>query len=230
MAKIFYSSLVNRIAGKLSGSILSTTKGIHYLKRHNPRPTDHRTEKQANIRQQISDLSGEWYNLTDTQKKLWTSYASMLPRPLSGINAYVSTNQRLIYYLGNSYKRSTPPPTPSTPKHPQGLTVQPHGTSDFCVFWTNPTDVSTFVVANYRPVFGIERTTSQQWRFGVVAATNLLSALIETDYVVGTIVKFKVRTIDLFGRASPWMHVLEKTALYAKRYGYSSYGYSFYGP
>lgn len=230
MAKIEYSALLNRISGKLAGTILSTTKGISYLKQHNPRPTNHRTQKQIEIRGQISDLAGQWYSLSDTQKSLWETYASMLPKPMSGINAYISTNQRLIYYLGQSAQRAAPPPTPSTPEHPQGVSVAPHGTSDFCISWTRPTDPNTHVVVDYRPVMGIERTTSQQWKFGAVATSNLLSALVTTDYDVGTIVKFKVRTIDTYGRASPWTHVLEKSALYAGRYGHSSYGYAFYGP
>ena len=230
MAKIELSALVNRIRGKLSGTVLSTTKGINYLKRYNPKPVQHRTRLQAQIRGAASDLSGEWYSLSSTLKDLWQAYASMLPRPMSAINAYISLNQRLIHYFGTTAKRTAPPPTPATPEHVQGLSIIPKGTSDFCITWTKPTDANTHVVVNYRPLFGIERTTSQQWKFGAVAASNLLSARINTAYDAGTIIKFKVRTIDTYGRASPWMNVMQKTALYAGRYGYSSYGYAFYGP
>lgn len=228
MAIISFSALVNKISGKLSGTIFSSTKGITYLKKHNPSPTDHRSIKQVEIRQQISDLSGEYYSLSDTQKELWESYACMLPNPLSGINAFVSLNQKLIYYFDPTKKTNSPPLTPGTPQHLIGLTISPFGPSDFSVSWTSPSFSTLTVIINYRPGIGIERTTSQQWKFGGTEAASSLSKLIDTDYDAGRILKFKCRTIDLSGRLSPWSHAFPETSLLAGRYGYPAYGYAYY--
>lgn len=228
MARIQYSALINKFQGKLCGSIFASSKGVNYIKRHNQNNTDYRSVKQIEVRNIISDLSGEFYSLTDTQKDLWTSYASMLSKPVSAINCYISLNHKLIYYLGPSAKRSSPPLTPGTPTHLSGLSAHAYGTSDFTIAWTSPALSTLTVIINYRPVFGIERTTSQQWKFGATVSSDSLSKLIETDYDIGTIVKFKCRTIDLSGRLSPWSHVFSHEALNAGRYGEPAYGYAFY--
>jgi len=228
MARIQYSALVNQIQGKLSGSVLASTKGITYIKRHNQNNTDRRSIKQIEIRNVISDLSGEFYSLTDTQKSLWSAYAAMLSIPVSAINCYISHNHKLIYYLGLASKITSPPLFPGTPTHLSGLSAQAYGTSDFTISWTSPALSTLTVIINYRPVFGIERTTSQQWKFGATVASNSLSKLIQTDYDIATIVKFECRTIDLSGRLSPWSHVFSHEALNAGRYGEPAYGYAFY--
>jgi len=230
MAKIFYSALVNTIAGKLLYGVLSRTKGISYLKSYNPTPTDRRTQRQVQVRSQISYLAGQWYLLSSTLKDLWNDYAAAHPDPQSGINAYIGVNQRLMYYFGSGARRTAPPPTPDTPEHPQGTNVLSLGAMDFCVTWTRPTDPNTFTAVNYRPVLGIERTASLQWKFGGTAGGDKRSIRINTDYPHDYRVKFRVRSLDLLGRASPWSHVHDRGPSFAGRYGYSSYGYSYYGP
>jgi len=228
MAIVQYSGLVNRIGGKLAGSVFSSTKGIAYIKRHNANVTDHRSSRQLDIRQIISDLAGEYYSLSDTQKELWNSYASMLSEPVSGINCFIALNQKLIYYLGLSKKRTSPPLTPGTPTHLSGLSASPSGTSDFIISWTSPALSTLTIIINYRPMFGIERTTSQQWHFGATAASSELSKVILTDYDLSTLVKFKCRTINEYGILSPWSHVFSQSALNAGIYGQPGYGYAFY--
>jgi len=228
MARIQYSSLVNQILGRLAGSVFASTKGICYIKRYNQSASNYRSIKQTEIRNIINDLSGEFYSLTDTQKSLWAAYASMLSKPVTAINCYISHNLKLIYYFDKASKISSPPLFPGTPAHLSGLTSQAYGTSDSTISWTSPALSTLTVIINYRPVFGIERTTSQQWKFGATCSSNLLSKLIETDYDVSTILRFKCRTIDHSGRLSPWSHISSHEALNAGRYGEPAYGYAFY--
>lgn len=230
MAKIFYTALINTIRGRLPNSVFARTRGVHYLKAHNPTPADRRTTRQTQIRGQISTLAGQWYSLTETQKQLWNAYADAAPHPQSGINAYIGINQRLMYYFGAGARRTAPPPTPTTPEHPQGTNVLSKGNVDFCVMWDHPTDSNTFLLVNLRPVLGIERTTSQQWKFGAIARADKRSIRINTDYPDDYRLNFRIRTLDLFGRASPWSHVHERGPLIANAYGYAAYAYAWYGP
>lgn len=229
VARIFYSALVSGIRGALSGSVFASTRGTRYLKRRNSSPTDKRSCGQVRIRRQISDLAGRWYSLSHSRKRLWCAYATAAPTPMSGINAFIGVNNRLIYYLGPSAYRAEPPPTPSAPGWLRNTVVIAVASMDYCVMWGQPDTNGVFVIAQYRPVFGIERAGSQQWKFGGTAAGDALSIRINTDYPNTYTLKFRVRSIDLFGRASPWSHVHTRTPVYAGRYGYSAYAYSWFG-
>lgn len=208
MAIIEYSALVNRIKGRVSHSVLSNWKGLGIIKRHNSGVHQPRTEKQQDIRGMLSDLAGEWYSLTATQKELWNSWVTMYALPLTGLNAYALFNQRLQKYLPGTTKKTAPPSTPATPEHPSGLDVDPLLNHNFCVSWTSPTDATLVGIVDYWAMPGRDNTISPRWTFGGSAAGSALLVGITTDYPTGTVLKFRVRMMDSDGRVSPWSHIL----------------------
>lgn len=213
MAKIYYSALVNRIAGRVSHSVLSNWKGVGVIKRHNAGPHQKRTQAQQEIRGMLNTLAGEYYALTDTQKELWDSWVAMYKLPLTGLGAYVSFNQRLQKYLFGVARRTAPPSTPSTPEHPTTLSVDALTGADFCVHWTAPTAAAVTGIVDYWAMPGRDNTVNPTWTFGGTASAATLLVGIATAYPVGTIVKFRVRMMDEEGRVSPWSHILEETAI-----------------
>ena len=213
MAKIEYSALVNRIRGRISFSVLSNWKGIGVIKRHNSGVHQPRTEKQQDIRGMLSDLAGEYYALTATQKELWGSWVGMIDRPMTALNAYVATNQRLQKYFPGMAKQTAPPPTPATPEFPSGIGVTALAAADFCVVWTAPTSATIYAVVDYWAMPGLDNTISPRWTFGASAGADALLCVVTTAYPTDTVLKFRVRMIDAFARVSPWSHIITATAL-----------------
>jgi len=213
MAKIEYSALVNRIKGKISFSVLSNWKGIGIVKRHNGSPRQPRTEKQQDIRGFFSDIAGEFYAMEDMNKDLWGAYASMLPGPLTALNAYLKHNMILQKYFPGCARMTGPPKTPDTPAHVQGFTVSALAAADFCIEWTTPTSTTIYVIADYWAMPGRDSISNPRWTFGASAGSDATELLIATVYPTDTVVKFRVRTCDSSGRVSPWSHTLVSTAL-----------------
>lgn len=213
MAKIMYSALVNRISGRISHSVLSNWKGKGVIKRHNASIHQPHSAAQQAIRGLFSDLAGEYYSLTSIQKELWQSYVSVLADRMTPLNAYVGMNQIKQKYLPGSARLSTPPSTPSTPAHIVGFTVSALAASDFSIGWTTPVAATAVIVADYWPMPGFDNTIAPRFVFGVSATPAGLSVALCTTYPVGTVIKFRVRTIDLFGRTSPWSNMLSVAAI-----------------
>ena len=230
MAKIFYSGNVNTMSGKIGGSTASDWKGTGTLRKHNPFHRQKRTQQQQALRGYLSDLAGEFYALTDPQKQLWAAWAAANPKPITAQNAYILFNQRAQKYFPGTPRKTTPPPTPSTPTHLTGFAVIPNATRDFTIVWTSPTLTTLFVIADYWPLPGRDRTVTPAWTFGASAGANALSLLITTEYPLPTILKFRVRTLDAQYRVSPWSHILSVAPRSAGRYGISHYAAAYYGP
>lgn len=212
MAKIEYSALVNRIRGRVSHSVISFWKGLGVVKRHNFGVHQPRSEKQQDIRGFFNDLAGEYYSLTDVQKELWQAYASMLPKPMTALNAYVGLNMLIQKYLPGSSRITGPPATPDTPGHIRGFTVTPMASADFCVVWTSPTESTIYAIVDYWAMPGRDAVTNPRWTFGASAGADALEVLVATEYPTNTIVKFRIRTMDDYGRVSPWSHILSTAA------------------
>ena len=213
MAKIEYSALVNRIKGRVSHSVLSFWKGIGIVKRHNSGVHQPRSEKQQQIRGHFSDIAGEYYSLTDVQKELWAAHASMLPDPMTSLNAYMKYNMRLEKYLPGTARMTAPPKTPATPGHIVGFTVSALASADFCIEFTKPTESTIYAIVDYWAMPGRDAVTSPRWTFGASAGADTGDVLIATTYPTDTVVKFRARTMDAYGRVSPWSTTLSKAAL-----------------
>ena len=213
MAKIEFSALVNRIKGRISFSVISNWKGIAIIKRHNGSPRQPRTEKQQDIRGYFSDIAGEFYALTETQTDLWNAYASMLPGSLTALNAFMKHNMILQKYFPETARMTAPPKTPDTPPHGKSLSVSALAAADFCIEWVAPTLTTVYMITDYWAMPGRDSITNPRWTFGASAGADTTELLIATTLPTDTVVKFRCRTVDAFGRVSPWSHVLQATAL-----------------
>ena len=213
MAKIEYSALVNRIRGRVSHSVISFWKGIGIVKRHNSGVHQPRTEAQQQVRGFFSDLAGEFYALSDTLTDLWRAHASMLSKPMTALNAYIGYNMSIQKYLPGTARLTGPPKTPDTPKHIEGFTVYPMSAADFCVQWTAHTLTTIYTIVDLWAMPGRDSVTNPRWTFGSTAGACVGEVLVATEYPTNTVVKFRVRTMDAFGRTSPWSHTLIAAAL-----------------
>lgn len=207
MAKIEYSALVNRIRGRISHSVLSNWKGKGIIKRHNSGVHQERSAKQQELRGMLSDLAGEFYGLSAIKKDLWRAYAGALPDAMTPLNAYLKTNLTIQKYYSGTSRQEAPPPSPSTPGFVQDMTVSQMTSGDFCFAWTSPATDDAAVIFDYWAMPGYDNTVSPQWTFGVTAGGSDLSVLLSTDYPTDTILKFRGRSVDSYGRTSPWSSI-----------------------
>ena len=213
MAKVQFSALVNSMHGALNGSIFRQWKGVNVLGGKNNSPRQARSAKQQNIRGMLSMLAGEYFNLSDTQKELWSSFAAMSNTPLSPSNAYISFNQRLQKYFPGCARKVSPPATPDTPEFPLGVSVTALAEAAFCVAWTSPVSAALTLIIDQWAMPGRDSTSHPRWTFGATAAADSAETALATAYPAGTVLKFRVRSIDQEGRVSPWSHIMQAAAL-----------------
>jgi len=195
--------MVNTIRGSLRGDVASAWKGRNYLRDKNHSPRQPRTEKQQNIRGYMASLSGEWYPLTATQKELWSKYGSLMPRPITGLNAYIKLNANLWNYLGTAYKITAPPPTPSVPGAIVGLScASVDNVTNQCI-WTAPTETCVLVIMDFSPMAGYDEGANPRWSFAASASASAVLVEHTHAYPEGTIINYQLRTMDLYGRVTP---------------------------
>jgi hypothetical protein len=202
MAKISFSALVSKMSGKNNGQTHSTWKGINILKA-TPNPRQPHSEKQQLLRGIVNDLAGEFYALTATQKEMWNRFASQLPNPMTGLNAYVKLNSNLIRYRGSSYKITAPPPTPSTPDAITGFAATNTDSVTATLAWTAPSTVSDYVVIDRDFMAGRDNSAKPRWSFAAGASASLTTQTYTHDYPIGTVLKFQAFVMDSYGRCSP---------------------------
>lgn len=213
MAKIFYSALVNTIRGRVSHSVLSSWKGINVVKRHNANPRQPRSEHQQRVRGLMNDLSGEWYAMSAAYKEMWNKYASLLPKPMSGINAYNHLNLGLMRYFSTGNKIATPPPSPDTPEMPWPFTTSAQAGSLIDCTWTVPTDANWKVLVYEAPLVGLDDVSHPRWDFVCSSAASLGICTIGSSFPVGTHVRIMAKSIDSYGRVSPTAPVTTATLI-----------------
>ncbi|HID30452.1 MAG TPA: hypothetical protein EYP19_10680 [Desulfobacterales bacterium] len=198
-----FSALVDTVRGSLGGTVFSQWKGVNVMKVR-PSPRQPRSGKQQEIRGIINTLAGDFYGLTDTQKDLWNKYASLLPGALTGLNAYIRLNAPLYKYLGSSAVISTPPPTPSTPEPVGGLSVTATNATTTTITWTSPTAVTDYVIADVSFLAGRDDRAHPRWAFAVGASASAGTMTHTHSYPTGTVLSYRVRVMDKYGRLSPW--------------------------
>ena len=202
MAKIKFTALVDTIRGGWNGSVLSQWKGINVTKSH-PTPRQPRTEAQQRIRGLMNDLSGEFYALSSTLKDLWNRYASLLPKTMTGLNAYIYQNLNLVRYLGSAYKVTNPPPTPSTPEAIVGFAITVTDSTHNSIAWTTPTGDSDYVVVDYSFMAGRDDSSHPRWSFAAGGSASGSPLTHVHSFPVGTVMRYRARVMDSFGRLSP---------------------------
>lgn len=203
MGKIFYSALVNTIRGRVSHSVLSSWKGINVVKRHNPNPRQPRSAHQQRVRGLMNDLSGDWYAMSATLKEMWNKYASLMRKPMSGMNAYQHLNLALARYFGTANIISSPPPSPSTPEMPWPFTTTAQAGQLVDCSWTVPTDASWLVLVYESPLVGLDDISHPRWDFVCSSAADLGICTIASSFPVGTYLRVMSKSIDSYGRVSP---------------------------
>jgi len=154
----------------------------------------------------------------------------MQKRPMTGLNAHNSLNLALIKYLGSSHKITTPPPTPSTPPFPRTFSISPLGDGNFCISWTSPILTTIFMIINFWAMPGRADSTILRWQLGLTASSDSLHCTVATDLPDATIVRFRIRTIDEYGRLSPWSHQEASVVPVPGIFGYTAFGWSYFGP
>lgn len=202
MAKVLFSALVARMGGKVNGQTMSQWKGINVLKTTgNPRQP--RSATQQRIRGIMNDLSGEYYALSSTLKDLWNRYASLLPNPMTGLNAYQYQNANLVRYLGVSKKITNPPPTPSTPESLIGFSAVNTDDTTATIAWTAPSTAGDYVIVDYAFMAGRDDGANPRWSFAGGASASALTVVHTHAFPIGTVLKYRARSMDSYGRLSP---------------------------
>lgn len=210
MAKIVYSALVDTIRKKLQGSVMSQWKGINVIK-SGPTPRQPRSEKQQFIRGIMNNLAGDWYGRTSAEKELWKKYASLLPTALTGLNAYLKLNSNLWRYLGSAFTITAPPPTPSTPEALVGFALTVTDSLNNSLAWTTPTAVADYVIVDYSVLAGLDDGANPRWSFAAGASASASPATHAHTYPVGSIMRYRGRVMDSYGRVSPNTEALSGT-------------------
>jgi hypothetical protein len=212
MAKVIFSALVETVRGShgKGGTVSSAWKGVNVLKRH-PMPRQPRTAAQQSIRALMNDLSGNWYSLTDTQRELWNKYASLLSGPYTGMNAYLRLNLNLARYLGVAEIISAPPPSPSTPQAPFGHSMAATDNVTNTLTWTAPSGNTDYMILEYSFLAALDDRAHPRWSFATGVSPSALTLAHTHAYPTGTIMSYRARVMDAYGRVSPYTERMDVT-------------------
>lgn len=204
MAKVTFSFAIETVRGShgKGGTVSSAWKGVQVLKRH-PMPRQPRTAKQQEIRGLMNDLAGNWYGLSAVQKELWNKYASLLNGPFTGMNAYQRLNLNLARYLGVAEIISGPPPSPATPESLSGHGMAATDGTTNTLTWTSPSTVADWVILDYSFLAGLDDRAHPRWSYATAVSPSALTLAHTHGYPEGTIMSYRARVMDAFGRMSP---------------------------
>lgn len=203
MAKVEYSALVSQIRGRLSHGVLSNR---NMLKVHNAGEHQPLTEKQSRARGYFSNLKGQWFGLSDVQKGLWDSWAASQSKPMTGLNAYVKHNMRLLMAAHADLEEITSPAhTPSTPAHVQGIEAWPDS-GQTTIEWTAPLDASNYVQVYFAVQVQYRFRTKAKWSLVETVRSDVGQVIHTHQYPAEFYILYRARSIDAFGRVSPYTH------------------------
>lgn len=204
MAKITPSALISKIVGKSRGSCFQMLRGTNVM-RSVPQPKSNDRANAAKYRGLVSEIAGSHYAMSANQKIAWNSYAALLPTDMSGFNAFIARNVALEYadhaclhFYANAPTVYDPPVVPA----PINLCYYPD-TNRYCISWSTPSDVNTFVQGFMAPQAGFSNQSFAKFRyFGLVRADALHLDYDASDYPAETMIRFTVRSINLLGELS----------------------------
>lgn len=206
------AAFIGDIRGRVGDQVFSFQKGTHYIKQHNPNPADPLTAAQQLVRNSWANLSPVWRTLTDQQRDLWTKYGGLQQRPLGGFNAFMSANVAL-YTSGipSPTRRDHPPLTPATPTAVAGFSAYVlHATANI-LLWSAPSSPALYVQSWKRYDWNYYGGYNPGWV--IVAATiSTAGGYVHThDTPSGERTWYRARSIDLWGRKSPFTHTIKVT-------------------
>jgi hypothetical protein len=220
MARIKMSALISDIRGKLSDQVYSFCHCTHYVKDYQPVVANPRTYKQVFNRDSFGKLSKSWDDLSTISKSLWNSFAVMHRKTMSGYNAFIMLNQNLCAASHSDLVCVTyPPKFPATPRFPFGFCVTPISSTVNCITWTTPALITNYITARFRlhkmfccvfPSYSLCPTVGFRPTFRFVQTVRSdVSQIIHTHtWPSGARLYYKLRSIDTFGRITPYTHEL----------------------
>lgn len=203
MAKVTYSSLITDISGSLAGSTFKRIKGRSIIRdrQHTRTPN---TAQQHAIKGHMIELSVSWGNLTATQQKLWDTYASLNPKTMSGFNAYIMLNLRLLAASYSTFAvNANPPPEPQTPTAPGGTSRATISGTKNRISWSTPTGYNNYIQLYYAVEVGYSFKNKEKWQLVKTVAAQDGQIDHDHSFPVGTQLVYYLRTIDAYGRTSP---------------------------
>lgn len=211
MAKVTPSALISEITGRIDGHVFSMWKGQIVLKSFT-NPTQPKSEAQQKIRGFYSNLSGKYYALSAINKTEWQIYADALPEVMSGYNAFIRNNTRLLYANHPLLVEiTTPPDPPAPPDAPVGFTASyDSGDDEFDLTWTTPIEPSLFIQAFFSPKVGYHNDISPHWAFLVSQRSHEGPIHMDASgYSSPRTIRFRLRVIDPCGEISAYTTIEE---------------------
>jgi len=218
MATILYSALVNRVRGKLQNVIYSKWKSTLYVKSVASTRNYPDSYRSLQIKANFCLVSKLWDGIPESHKELWQGRAVIAGKAYFGSHMFRSLNLNLLNashcdLLTISY----PPLTPSTPEYPKNFSICKVSSTNVCLSWTSPYSPILKITGNYRlhpsfclrhPSFGCCVATGYRmsWRFIKTEGSDSESLLYVHNWPAETRLYFRIRSIDHFGRLSPWTH------------------------
>lgn len=202
MPRITYSAFIENISGHMSGSIFKRTiQGPIIERAKSPRLP--RTAKQQQTRGILNSLAGQWYQLPAINKQMWQKFASLQGKRISGYNAFIQSNVRLLKANhANLVEVLFPPPTPATAEYVAGFAAS-HAVGQDTITWTSPTDAGTYVEVYFSAEFGFSLLGKEHWSLLETVSADTGEVIHTLEYPPGTPIAYKARSILPTGRISP---------------------------
>jgi len=207
MAKITYTAIVSDIRGKLRGDVFTAYRGTHIIRTHCANPANPQTIRQQQVRANWSTTMGCWWHLPTTYQELWEKYGQRKTDTRTGIGAYMQANARLLNAdHPELVKVEHPPPTPSTPMAVQNFQWTFITPSTARIQWTLPAVSTTFIQVFHRLNWDYSPTYNIYWAHVITVRSDCGQYDWLHPYPIGTDLFIKLRSLDKWGRTSPYTH------------------------
>ena len=213
MPKITPSALITEIKGRWHGDQFQMWKG-QIIARRASRPRQTPNLARARYKGYVSQIAGCYDGLSAQHKQSWACYSDLLPTVMSGFNAFLGRNVTLMttqhpdllpYHCAPAVYSSPESPAPLSAHFCVAL-------GDYSVTWTTPADACYYVQGHYAPQSGYSNLRSPSWRHLETVAAALLSLDLDgSGFPSGTVIRFRARTLNIYGEPSPWTESVAAT-------------------
>jgi len=209
MAKVTWSALVDRVQGKLGGSIFKKHQAGQTL-RTSQRPRYRNTSRTQLLRGIQSNLAGCWHTLTPAQRELWDKFAALISDPTTGFTAFIRHNTRLLAAQHPDLQPIfAPPPTPDTPPIISDLDITKTGSTQTYITWSAPTSTQHYVQIFFAPRQGFTMKGKEKWQLVTTVCACLGYAYHNYNFEPNTKLTYRARVIDRYGRVTPFTHTID---------------------
>jgi hypothetical protein len=209
VAKIILSALISDIRNRLDDHVYTKRRGVNYIRAYNPSPNQPWNAAQQFCYTNHAYVVKQWQYLSPTHKMLWNKAASLHPARLLGHQLYTSFNVALADANNSDLSPiNYPPLTPSTPESVIGFSAVAVDSASNLLSWASPLTAVDYTQAFFgldwqytgRHYIGFALVQTVRSDVGSIAHSHLYGAGVNMHY--------KLRTIDKFGRRSPFTHVI----------------------